>query len=278
MDVLYIPEHRWCENYESDKKPVVEIIQDVESFERDTNNTLIVYLLFGTLSLSYGTVRDYSLTEGDFMLFQPGVKIRGQVKGPVKTLLLRINDRVSLCDKYTLENLYHDLDVTKLRHTHLTSNAIMKAHMYGLAQNIANGLRCIRFMEMKVQELFYYLRAYYPKSELAGFSLPLLSANAGFMDFVWKNYRKAHNVEQFARLANCSLATLETRFKKITGRPAGQWLSEQKARNVYHDICYGQKSLKEISREYHFSSVSHLGTFCRKHFGTTPGNLKSGKD
>lgn len=277
MNVLCIPEHRKCENYELDENPMVEIICDVEFFEKDTTDILIMYMLSGVISLSYGMIRDYPLIRGDFMLFQPGIKITGKAKSPIKTLFIRINDHVSLCDKYTLEKLYKEEDIMGIEHKHLTSNAIIKTYMDSFAENITNGLRCVRFIAMKSQELFYYLRAYYPKDELASFNLPLLNVDSRFMHFVWKNYRLVHNVEQLALLANCSMTALEAKFRKITGMPAGRWLSEQKAKNLYHDIYCGQKSLKDISNEYRFSSISHMGIFCRKYFGVTPGKIKTGK-
>jgi AraC-like DNA-binding protein len=133
-------------------------------------------------------------------------------------------------------------------------------------------------MAMKGQELFFYRRADSPDDELARFNLPLLGSNAQFMNFVWQRYREVRSVKQFARMANSSESAFKIKFKKITGKPPSKWLEEQKIRNVYHEISCGQKTLKEIGQEYHFASVSHLGTFCRKHFGKSPGNLKPGKE
>ncbi|MDR2910241.1 MAG: helix-turn-helix domain-containing protein [Bacteroidales bacterium] len=273
MNILCIPESRRCENYESDNKSMIEIVRDTKSFEKNSTHTLIVYILSGEISISYDTVSDYLLSKGDFMLFPPGARIYGKLKSPVKTLLLRINDHISLCDNYTLENLFNDYDITNIKHTHLVSNNIIKAYVTGLVRNIANGLRCVRFMEIKSQELFHYLRAYYPKDQLVGFSLPLLNTDSMFMDLVWKNYRQAHNMKELAQMINCSITKLDTKLKQITGLTAFRWLMEQKAKNIHHDLYYGQKTLKEISFEYHFSSVSHLGTFCRQYLGATPRDL-----
>lgn len=277
MDVLYLPSHRQCENYESDKKPTVEIIQDVESFEKNSTCSFIVYILSGTLSLSCGTVQNHTLSEGDLMLFPPGVTIAGKPKKTVRTLLLRINDRVSLCDKYTVESLYLEQGTDRLTHTHLNGNRRIRTYMEDLADNLAGGLRCVRFLTVKTQELFYYLRAYYSKEELAGFYLPLMGFDARFLNFIWSNYRQANNVVQFARMANQSLTKFKTKFKQITGMSPGMWLAEQKARNILHDLHCGQKSQKDLCVEYGFSSPSHLGVFCRKKFGKSPGRLKPGK-
>jgi AraC-like DNA-binding protein len=226
--------------------------------------------------LSFEKRQNHILTEGDLILFPPGIRVTGRTDEQTKAVILRVKNDVPLCDKYTLEYLYKGRDTSKLRHTHLKANPIVKAHMELLAQNIDNGLLCVRYMENNMHDLFFYLRAYYDDDELAGFNLPLLGSNATFMSFIWSNYRKVHNVIEFAKLANSSLTAFKVKFKKVTGRPPSKWLAEQKARNIYHEITCGQKTFKEISHEYHFSSVSHLGTFCRKNFGSSPGNLKPG--
>jgi AraC-like DNA-binding protein len=209
------------------------------------------------------------------MLFPPGISISGGTKKQAKIVVMRIKDyNKSLCDQFTLESLYKDRDMTLLSHTHLESHPMVKALMELLAEIIEQKLLCVRFMTTKVHELFFYLRVYYSDEELAGFNLPLLSADAQFMGFIWENYRKVRNVKEFARMANSSLPAFKVKFKRITGMPPSQWLEKQKIRNVYHEIVCGRKSLKEISMEFYFSSVSHLGTFCHKHFGKTPGDIK----
>jgi AraC-like DNA-binding protein len=227
----------------------------------------------GTLHLSYGKTDDYTLTEGNLMLFPPGIRVVGRTSPRAQTMLMRIMSSPP-CDRNALKYLYQDADKSQLSHRHLESNGMVKLHLDYLAENVTRGLQCAHFMEIKVQELMCYLRADYGRDELRQFNLPLLSADARFMDFVWANYRDVHNVTQFAEKANCSLSAFKVKFKRVTGIPASQWLAEQKARNVYREICCGHKSLKEISAEYHFSSVSHLGTFCRKNFGKSPKSLK----
>jgi transcriptional regulator GlxA family with amidase domain len=214
------------------------------------------------------------INEGDMMLFPPGIKIIGGTSEHAKVIVMRITDYMSLCDQFTVESLYADRDMNEIRHSHLKANAVIRSQMELVATIIEQELLCVRYMISKVHELFFYLRVYYDDRELAEFNMPLLGANARFMDFVWQNYRQMHNVEQFARKANSSLAAFKSKFKRITGMPPSQWLEKQKVRNVYHEIVCGQKSFKEISHEYHFSSVSHLGTFCRKNFDKSPGMIR----
>jgi AraC-like DNA-binding protein len=237
---------------------------------------MIAYVMRGSLEVSFGTVDKYPLSSGNMMLFPPGTALSCRVsQGPAAVILLKIKNRIVLCDKFVFGNISQNgTTPTLLPHTHLDSHPTIASFMEQLAADVTGQMRCFKFMEIKILELFYYLKAFYRPDELARFVQPLQSPNAQFMYFIWNNYRSVHNVNQFARMANCSLSAFKVKFKNATGMSPSQWLSEQKARNVFHEISRGEKSLKEISQEYHFSSVSHLGTFCRKNFGQSPGNIK----
>jgi AraC-like DNA-binding protein len=279
MEPLCAHENRKCVNYDhcSEEWPIVEVKSITESFEKEVTHLMIVYVMEGEVNLSYGTVRDYHLSEGEFMIFPPGVRLSvGVGEQPAKLVALRIKNRVVLCDKYVFGELWYNVDTSRLRHTHLVAIPMVRIFMELLVDNVTGPLACHSFMETKILELFHYLRAYYDPEELAGFTQPLVSPNAQFMYFIWNNNRKAHNVNEFARMANCSLSAFKVKFKNVTGMAPSQWLALQKAQGVFHDISAGDKSLKQISQEYHFSSVSHLGTFCRKNFGQSPGMLRPG--
>jgi AraC-like DNA-binding protein len=233
----------------------------------------------GGVELSFGTVRKYPLLEGGLMLFPPGIKLSVRITGESASLMiLKIKNRIALCDQYVLGQVWHNTDSAKLSHSHLEANQMIKTYMELLAENVTGPLCCYRFMENKIVELFHYLRVYYTPEELARFAKPLVSPDAQFMYFIWNNYRKVNNVIQFARMANYSLSNFKIKFKHVTGMSPSQWLNEQKARGVFHDITAGDKSLKEISEEYLFSSQSHLGTFCHKYFGKSPGSLRNNSD
>jgi AraC-like DNA-binding protein len=237
---------------------------------------MVVYVMQGTANVSFGTTGDYFLSHGDMMLFPPGTSLSCRpTHHPASVVILRIKNRIVLCDRYALDNLHRSGSPVPRYHTHLEATPTIKKFMEQLSENVTGPMNCPKFMELKILELFYYLKAFYRPEELSQFVQPLLSPNAQFMYFIWNNYRKVRNVTQFARVANCSLSAFKVKFKDATGLSPSQWLSEQKARNVYHEISCGEKSLKEISEEYHFSSVSHLGTFCRKNFGLSPGSIKS---
>jgi AraC-like DNA-binding protein len=279
MEALCIYENRKCVNYGnySDGWPIIEVKTIVGNLEQNVTHLTMLYVMDGEIDLSYGTIDGYSLVEGNLMLFPPGIKLSIRVRdGSSTVVMFKIKNRLVLCDKYVFGQIWYNIDSTNLRHSHIEANPMLRIFMELLVENVTGPLACFRFMEIKTLELAHYLRAYYRPEQLAAFTRPLVSPNAQFMYFIWNNYRKAHNVKQFARMANCSLSAFKVKFKNVTGMAPSQWMALQKAQGVFHDISVGEKTLKEISQDYHFSSVSHLGTFCRKNFGQSPGMLRPG--
>jgi AraC-like DNA-binding protein len=270
--ILHIEEHLHCGYYDLNGK-TVQIITAGKDFQEVEPDTVILFILSGTMSFSYGTTSDYTISEGDFMLFPPGIEVSVKIKNPVKYFALKIHDHVALCSQYALGKLYKEQNCA-IEHTHLTSNRKIKTFIEEWTEIIEHGVQCLRFISLKTQELFFLLRFYYPEDELARFYLPLLGADGLFVNTIWKNYRKVRNTIELANLTNQSLSRLQKEFKRIVGISIGEWLIQRKIQNVHYDLSQGEKSLKEIASEYHFSSPSHLGVFCKKYYGKPPAVLR----
>lgn len=280
MEPQCVYQNRACVNCGLGEWPIIEVIKPAEDFRMEVGHMLILYVKRGRVDVTYGMTDNYPLTQGDIMLFPPGIRLDIKiVEEGLEMMMIKIMSRITLCDKYVFGDLTnYIINVDELRHSHLEATPMIRSFMEVLADNLSGRLRCYKYMELKIMELFHYLRAYYSSDELAEFSQPLLSPNAQFMYFIWSNHRAVRNVADFAKLANCSLSAFKLKFRHVTGTSPSQWLNKQRAQNVFHEIATGEKSLKEISEEYHFSSVSHLGTFCRKNFGKSPGMLKPDKE
>jgi AraC-like DNA-binding protein len=274
--IFNLHEHLHCRYYDSNGK-AAQVITYSENFSKANPSTLIVYILNGALSLSYGDTRDYNLSEGDFMLFPPGEEISVKVDDPVTVLALRITGNIALCSEYTLEKL-NKAQAGEVSHTHLKANRKIEPFIEEWAETIEHGVQCIRFTTIKTEELFFMLRLYYPEEELARFYFPMLGADAQFMNMVWKNYRAAHNTIELASMTNQSVSRLSKEFKRIVGISVGEWMTQRKVQSVHYDLYHGDKSLKEIAAEYHFASPSHLGVFCKKKYGKTPAEIRLQKE
>jgi AraC-like DNA-binding protein len=124
------------------------------------------------------------------------------------------------------------------------------------------------------QELFLLLKLYYTKDELACFFRPVLSKDLLFSDFVLKNCLKVNSVEALATLAHYSTSGFIKKFRRYFNESPYKWILHYKAKRILQDIQISRKPLKEIAEQYGFSSQSYFYSFCKKHYGKSPSELR----
>lgn len=277
MELLDASQHLTCKNYEGSRLPVAEALRipKGEIIDKEILEAEIVFIMDGKIHVSYDKVKDREMGSEQILLI-PGKKGRMtlRVDEDLFVMVCRLRNTVQLCEEYSMEKLGSEYDETENQPASLKFNEKIRRYLDGFVSCVEDGLRCSYYLDIKIKELFYLLSGYYPKKELAAFFRPLMNTDSGFSNFVWKNYRDIKTVAEFARLSKYSLSAFKGKFKNTFGISVLQWMNEQKARNVHHDLTCSQKSLKEISDEYHFSSVSHLNTFCKEKFNSTPGQIR----
>lgn len=276
MSSLYTPEHLSCLNYDNGAKPAAEMITlpKGQTIDVTVNQVVIAFVMKGYIHLRYEDVHGRELIQGQIMLFPAGINVNITSRNDAEIFVMRIRKRIRLCDKLPLEKLFVQTQQARKEHNHLLINEKVQQYLEHFTACIGDGLRCSQYFDLKTSELFFLLRGYYTKEELAAFFHPLLSTDALFTDFVWQNYRKVRSVKELADMSKYGLSTFKAKFRKVFGIPAMQWMNEQKMRNIYHELNCTTKSLKQITADNHFSSVSHLVLFCRKKLGATPGQIR----
>ena len=140
--------------------------------------------------------------------------------------------------------------------------------------NLAEGLNCVLFHEIKRRELFLLLRAYCAREDLFRLFFPLLGCRSGFYDFVFRHYKEVSNVSEFAELANMSLRNFQRRFKAEFSCSAREWLMTRKAEAILYELRFTRKDLMAIATDYGFSAMSYFATFCKHHLGMSPSGLR----
>lgn len=210
------------------------------------------------------------------MVLPAGNNFEATAKQNASILIFRIRAKLELCDAYSIEKLkaeFHESDEFK-DIGYLDVDERLTGYLASVTTYIKDGLRCYYLFLIKLKELFFLLRAYYPKDELYHFFYPIISNDTTFSDLVLKNHHKAKTVQELANLVNYSLSGFQKKFKKVFGVPAYQWMNEQRSKSILHEINTNKKSFKEISFEYGFSSPSHFNDFCKINFGDTPGKIR----
>lgn len=280
MELLYKQEHLSCYNYEKGARPTIERLslnknQKWKFFPIDNK---VIFILKGSLHFSFGEYTDRTITEGNMMLLPTGSEINSQALEECSIMVIRLHNTQQLCDCFSLDLLLREKDENfKSGLNYLEINERIETFLSFLDLCIHDGLKCTYYFELKSKEFYFLLRAYYTKTDLLNFFSPLLSKDISFSDFVMKNHYKAKNVQELADLSHYSLSGFQKRFKKVFGVSAYHWMKDERSKSIYHQINSSEKSFKEISDEYGFSSPSHFNDFCKIQFGTTPGRIRSRK-
>lgn len=67
---------------------------------------------------------------------------------------------------------------------------------------------------------------------------------------------------------------LSAAVRSVFGKPASWLIQESTAEMIRHDLMYSEKSIKELSEGYGFSSLSNFGKFVRAHLGMSPRDFR----
>lgn len=67
---------------------------------------------------------------------------------------------------------------------------------------------------------------------------------------------------------------LSAAVRSVFGKPASWLIQESTAEMIRHDLMYSEKSIKELSDGYGFSSLSNFGKFVRAHIGMSPRDFR----
>ncbi len=279
--LFYANEHMSCSEY---AKSHEERIFERFSFQRGDvipetliTHSIIVFVWKGAIIAQCGPFFDNRIHAGT-MLFLPNNCICS-AKVLSDTVLLRcfFDKDTQMCTRFMLESLPKVVNFTSIHRAFnpLPIRERVRQFLVNLYACLNDGLGCYHFHTMKRQELALLFRGYYSREELAAFFYPILSEDMSFKEFVLSHFRKVENVEKLAELANLSPTTFNRRFKKTFGISFAQWLEKRKAEDILRDIRMTDKTFSEIADAHGFSSAAYFTTFCKRHFGKSPSEIRS---
>lgn len=278
MKLLYAEEHLSCFNYEGENSLMTLIDYKAGDFvEICPKFNLVVFVVSGSVRFSYGEYMNVPAKEGDIIVHPGNYNCKVKYFSDTTILSFRLSMDLSFCNHFSFEMLSRERgeQIGGANRLHLMqANETVKSYLNGLLNYLRDGMRCHYFLELKIKEMLYIFRGYYPKEELAAFFGPMLNSDFHFSNMVYQVYSEATSVSELAKMLNYSLSGFGKRFKRVFNVSAYQWIQEQKAKNIYHEISCSNKTFTEMSFEYGFSSPSHFNDFCKKYFNATPGNIR----
>ncbi|NDW11766.1 AraC family transcriptional regulator [Bacteroides sp. 214] len=277
MKILYPQEHFSCYNYEKGQNARLEILKREAGSKivRDLIDTEIVFVIDGHFTLSHAKFIDLDVTKGKILFFPPGSHVEAKVLEDTHIIICRVRGVLQLCECLNLEQLYREYGTKKGHDFHMLD---IKERVYSYIEHfvdcVDDGLKCSYYFATKMKELFFLLRAYYTKEELAAFFAPILGKDSQFMNLMYQNYRNVKSVQELASLSMYSPSGFKKQFSKVFGTSASEWLSDQKAALIFQDLNNSPLSFKELADKYGFSSVSSFNNFCLAKFGKPPGKIR----
>lgn len=286
MKLLYPEEHVNCLNYEASFPVEFISLTKGQEWKIDTSCNLIVLLTEGKVNYILNDGENYETEGGKAFAISSYNYVNFTAIDDSKLIIFKLYDRMQLCYSYSLEKLMlKPVEISEMNSvldanlspSYLVIDERLSGYLSLLENYVTSGLKCFYFYKIKIQEFFFILRAYYSKKELYEFLKPLVMNNSSFSNFVYNNYKKVKTVKELADIANYSLSGFQKHFKKVFGVPAYQWLKNQRSKSIYHELNCSERTLKDISNEYGFSSPSHFNDFCKGQFGQTPGHIRKNK-
>lgn len=278
MSLLYKNEHLSCSHYATSETICFRVytVKKGNIFDqRMLADTNLMFLLSGGITLSCNDFKNGQLKAGNFYLLPKNSITYGVADEDSRIVTCVFSRNIKMCSLFSLQQLKNFLPVSYVyQFTSLHITPLLNRFFSLLVDCLDMGLGCIHFHQLKRDELFLYLRAFYTKQELACFFYPILGGDMDFKDFVLTNYRAVRDVKEFAEKANMSLSTFNRRFKEAFQTSAHQWILSRKSEAIRLDIQMSNLTFAEIADKYNFSSPNYLVTFCRQHYGMSPYELR----
>ncbi len=288
MGLLYVDEHLTCPHYQKEILKLTSVLNYKKGNSLERISPKLSKLCFvnkGEVNVSINGSEAKIVKEKEIFLLPPNSNFKAEALEDSDIVTMQFHVQVNLCENYSMTQLFPYCKENKNKEGGLNTlkftSAISK-YIDLLSIYINDGIHCMHFYEVKKRELFTILRAYYPKEELAAFFYPILSKeDLFFKKFVMEKSLSAKNIPALAEMANYSTSGFIKKFTRCFNESPHRWISQYKANHILQDIKSEEKSLKEISEKYNFSSMSHFVNFCKKQFGMPPGRMrkdKSGKN
>lgn len=278
-NLLYAEEHFSCSNYGRGEMALVRIVEYAkgEIRERLFLESGIAFIIKGKVKVSVRDIKDFPIGEEQIIISPMGSRYRVEAVEDTTVLVFHMKYTMQLCETFRYDTLIYEQVPDKDRELKaLNFNPAIRSFISDLMARFEDGLQCKYYLENKLSELFFLLRAYYTKEELAAFFSRLMTSDLAFRELIVQNYEKAKSVKELAEMAHYSETGFHKRFKKVFGESPSDWLNRERANILRRELVHTQTPLKIISDNLDFSSVSHLNKFCKKHFGATPLQIRNG--
>lgn len=134
-------------------------------------------------------------------------------------------------------------------------------------------IRCI------IQALVYRVTAKVAKvadnTEIKDFMQSPETLSEAFFNLLNSTYPTPRTVEWYAEKLNKTPKYLSTVIRRTSGRKPMEWITEKAVNEIANLLKNSKRSVKEISVQLNFSSISFFCRYVRQHLGVSPNQYRT---
>lgn len=278
MNLVYnLDQHEKCYNYVSKSISMFTFVTiEKNSFihKRIDDHNYIFFIIEGSVRVNCIGYKEKIYQAGECVFGHQQADFEVLAIEKTVYLKLRIDSKINLCDRISLQSLYPLMKGLDYQLDALPIRPQLQNYIRFIQLLINDKVMCARLNEIKQQELFLILRSYYSNAELALFFYPMLGASISFKELVYSKYLTVGSSRELAAACGYSERNFQIKFIETFNETPYKWACKQISRHLIYELQDKNKSITQIADELRFSSAAHLTKFCKSQFGETPSALR----
>lgn len=243
-------------------------------FEAGEYNNL-VFLTAGEFIINSVEREKYNVPTMSFVFCYKAYRYEITAITDVELVISYFMSMIYACDMLSLQKVNTDINKIRYKFKAVEINKPLNYFLSSLLYYLKSDIYCLHMHRAKSKELFIIFKFFYTVDLQMTTFYNLFDRNILFMSLVINNRRKAKNVEELARLCGYSISRFKAKFKALFEDTPYAWMQKQNALEIHKKLCDLNYPLKKIVYTFGFTDYSHLSRYCKKHFGSTPSQLRT---
>ena len=241
--------------------------------EEELQNDCILFVLKGSLRFSYNEFQ-FTISAGKMVFVCRESLFSTYSLEKCEVVVALFEGGVWPCQKISFSELSYLRDIIEYRMEPLEIKDRLYRFLELLECYLKDGANCIQFHEIKLKELFWNIRFYYSRQELANFFYMIIGRSQDFKNKVLNNYKSCRTVKELASACDISLSAFKRQFSAEFGEAPAEWMQKQLLGEIKYKLSVTDLPLGTIANELEFSSLAHFSRFCKRCLGCSPRELR----
>lgn len=268
------PEHLSCHHYATQANTGWILVDgsELQLYQGETEYHSVLFCIQGSARLASGD-NLCELHVGQMKFIPRGSSVHAALSRDCMLLSAYFDILDFLCDKITLQQLKELKETVTYNPDPLEVRGAIPSMLATLKVYLEDKALCAYLHELKVKELFWNLRAYYSREELAAFFSPVLGVSK-FHNDVINAFTCNIRVADLAERVYMATSTFYKQFREEFGESPEQWIRTQSNKQILFLIQDYDLTIGEIAARLSFGSPSSFSRYCSQNYGYSPTALR----